>query len=131
MDSAELAAAGGGGGTPRSKAKRPRPAGADRERARPAGGHHHAAGLGEHAAAMSRGGWPRCSWRSGSGALLFTLARFGGLSTERFTAPLRASFADAGGRTADALAELLGHRSPRPLRGAFSGPEAVGSCHNM
>ena len=42
----------------------------------------------------------------GACALLFTLARLGGLSPERFTTPLRASSADAGGRTADALAEL-------------------------
>lgn len=42
----------------------------------------------------------------GLGALLFTLVRFGGLSTERFTAPLKASFADAGGRSADALSEF-------------------------
>jgi len=42
----------------------------------------------------------------GLGALLFTLLRSGGLSIERFTAPLRASFAEAGGRTADALSEV-------------------------
>ena len=39
-------------------------------------------------------------------AILFTLARFGGWSPERFTRPLRASLAEAGGRTADALTEL-------------------------
>jgi hypothetical protein len=38
--------------------------------------------------------------------ILFALVRFGGWSLERFTGPLRASLADAGGRTADALAEL-------------------------
>ena len=36
--------------------------------------------------------------------VLFTLGRFGGLSAERFTGPLKASFADAGGRSADAAA---------------------------
>jgi hypothetical protein len=40
------------------------------------------------------------------GAIFFTLARFGGWSPERFTRPVRASLAEAGGRTADALAEL-------------------------
>ena len=39
-------------------------------------------------------------------AVLFALARFGGWSPERFTRPLRASLAEAGGRTADALTEL-------------------------
>lgn len=39
-------------------------------------------------------------------AILFTLARLGGWSPERFTRPLRAALAEAGGRTADALAEL-------------------------
>ena len=39
-------------------------------------------------------------------AILFALARFGGWSPERFTRPLRASLAEAGGRTADALTEL-------------------------
>ena len=39
-------------------------------------------------------------------AILFTLARFGGWSPERFTRPLRASLAEAGGRTADALTQL-------------------------
>ena len=38
--------------------------------------------------------------------ILFALVRFGGWSLERFTRPLRASLAEAGGRTADALAEL-------------------------
>lgn len=38
-------------------------------------------------------------------ALVAVLLR-GGLDTERFTSPLRASFGDAGGRTADAAAEL-------------------------
>jgi len=42
----------------------------------------------------------------GLGALLFTLVRFGGYSTERFTNPLGASFSEAGGRTADAMAEV-------------------------
>ena len=42
----------------------------------------------------------------GLGALLFTLARFGGYSAQRLTGPLRASFADAGGRSSDALAEI-------------------------
>ena len=39
-------------------------------------------------------------------AILFALARFAGWSPERFTRPLRASLAEAGGRTADALTEL-------------------------
>ena len=38
-------------------------------------------------------------------ALVAVLLR-GGLDTERFTSPLRASFGDAGGRTADAAAEV-------------------------
>lgn len=42
----------------------------------------------------------------GAAGLLFTLGRIGGLSAERFTSPLRASFSDAGGRTADAMAEI-------------------------
>lgn len=40
------------------------------------------------------------------GAILFTVVRLGGWSAERFTRPLRAALAEAGGRTADALAEL-------------------------
>lgn len=40
------------------------------------------------------------------GAALVALARTGGLSSRRLTRPLRASFAEAGGRTADGLAEL-------------------------
>ena len=39
-------------------------------------------------------------------ALLLALVRYGGMSTERFTRPLAASFSEAGGRTADAMAEL-------------------------
>ena len=39
-------------------------------------------------------------------AIFFTAVRFWGWSPERFTRPLRASLADAGGRTSDALAEL-------------------------
>jgi len=42
----------------------------------------------------------------GLGALLFTLLRFSGLSGERFTTPLKASFGEAGGRIADALSEV-------------------------
>lgn len=42
----------------------------------------------------------------GLGVLLFALLRFGGLSGERFTRPLTASFAEAGGRGADALSEV-------------------------
>ncbi len=42
----------------------------------------------------------------GAAGLLFALARFGGLSAARFTGPLRASFADAGGRSADTMAEV-------------------------
>ena len=38
--------------------------------------------------------------------LLIALIRYGGLSTERFTRPIAASFSEAGGRTADAMAEL-------------------------
>jgi len=40
------------------------------------------------------------------GAVLLALVRFSGLSPERFTRPLKASLAEAGGRTADALAQL-------------------------
>lgn len=39
-------------------------------------------------------------------AALVAVLRRGGLDTERFTSPLRASFGDAGGRTADAAAEV-------------------------
>lgn len=39
-------------------------------------------------------------------AALVAALRRAGLSTERFTSPLRASFGDAGGRTADGAAEL-------------------------
>lgn len=39
-------------------------------------------------------------------AVLAALIRSTGLDTQRFTRPLRASFADAGGRTADTAAEL-------------------------
>ena len=38
--------------------------------------------------------------------ILFTLARLGGWSPERFTRPLRASLGEASGRTADALTQL-------------------------
>ena len=40
------------------------------------------------------------------GGVLFALVRLGGWSPERFTRPLRASLAEAGGRTADAFAQL-------------------------
>ena len=40
------------------------------------------------------------------GAVLVALVRLGGWSPERFTRPLRASLAEAGGRTADAFAQL-------------------------
>jgi len=40
------------------------------------------------------------------GAVLLAAVRFGGWSPERLTRPVRASFAEAGGRTADALAQL-------------------------
>ncbi len=42
----------------------------------------------------------------GAVAALVALARVRGSSPERITRPLRASFADAGGRTADAFAQL-------------------------
>lgn len=42
----------------------------------------------------------------GLGALLFALLRSRGASTDRFATPLRASFADAGGRSSDVLAEI-------------------------
>jgi len=42
----------------------------------------------------------------GLGALLFALLRFGGASGERFTAPLKASYGEARGRTADALTQV-------------------------
>lgn len=40
------------------------------------------------------------------GAMLIAAVRLGGWSPERFTRPLRASFEEAGGRTADAFAQL-------------------------
>lgn len=40
------------------------------------------------------------------GAVLLAAVRLGGFSPERFTRPLKASFGEAGGRTADALAQL-------------------------
>lgn len=40
------------------------------------------------------------------GGLLLAGIRVGGWSAERFTGPLRAAFGEAGGRTADALAQL-------------------------
>ena len=40
------------------------------------------------------------------GAVLAALIRWGGLSTDRLTRPLRAAFSEAGGRSADAAAEL-------------------------
>ena len=40
-------------------------------------------------------------------AILFTLARTSSLGPDRLLRPLRASFADAGGRTADAAAQLF------------------------
>jgi len=40
------------------------------------------------------------------GGVLFALVRLGGWSPERFTRPLGASLAEAGGRTADAFAQL-------------------------
>lgn len=39
-------------------------------------------------------------------AVLVALVRWGGLSTDRFTRPLQAAFSEAGGRTADAAAEV-------------------------
>ena len=42
----------------------------------------------------------------GGAGVLVALARVRGTSVDRFARPLRASFADAGGRTADAFAEL-------------------------
>jgi len=43
----------------------------------------------------------------GLAGILFTLARTGGLGADRLLRPLRASFAEAGGRTADAAAQLF------------------------
>ena len=44
---------------------------------------------------------------AGIGALLFTLARTNGLGADRLLGSLRASFADAGGRTADAAVQVF------------------------
>ena len=105
VDSADLAAAGGGGGTPKKRARVPDPP------APTASARARLADITTPPVSASTGsdvpGWVATLFVAlGLGALLFTLARFGGLSTERFSAPLRASFADAGGRTADTLAEL-------------------------
>ncbi len=44
---------------------------------------------------------------AGIAGILFTLVRTSGLGADRVIRPLRASFAEAGGRTADAAAQLL------------------------
>ena len=44
---------------------------------------------------------------AGIAAILFTLARTSGLGADRLIRPLRASFAEAAGRTADAAAQLF------------------------
>ncbi len=44
---------------------------------------------------------------AGIGAILFTLARTSGLETDRLLRPLRVSFAEAAGRSADAVAQLF------------------------
>lgn len=49
---------------------------------------------------------------AGLGAILFTLARTSDLGSERVLRPLRASFAEAGGRTADAAAQVFDSLRP-------------------